>query len=50
MDVLKKNYTLPRKLGCSKTWIPTILDANILDLQASFFKITLMSNVQWAME
>jgi len=50
MDVLKKFYYQFKKLGSSQTWIPLDLNANILDLQTSFFKLTLMSNVQWAMD
>jgi len=49
MDVFFKKYYQPRKVISSKTWILIVLDANILDLQTSF-KITLMSNVQWAMD
>jgi hypothetical protein len=50
MAILKGFYNQPKKLGSSQTWIPTILDVNILDMQSSFFKITMMSNAQWAMD
>ncbi len=46
---LKGFYSQP-KLGASQTWISTILDVNILNLQSSFSKITIMSNAQWAMD
>jgi hypothetical protein len=49
MDVLKKFYYQLKKLGSSQTWIPIVHNANILNLQTSFFKITLMLNTQWAM-
>jgi len=37
-----------KKLGSTQTWIPLVLDVNILELQPSFFKITMMFNAQWA--
>jgi hypothetical protein len=49
MAILKGFYYQPKKLGSTQTWIPTILDVSILDLRFFFFKITMMSNVQWAM-
>jgi hypothetical protein len=48
MAILKGSYIQVKKLGSTQTWIPLILDVNILELQASFFKITMMFNVQWA--
>jgi TRAP-type mannitol/chloroaromatic compound transport system permease large subunit len=50
MAILKGFYNQPKKLGSSQTRIPTILDVNILDMLFSFFKITMMSNAQWAMD
>jgi hypothetical protein len=50
MVILKDFYSQPKKFGSSQTWIPVVLDVNILDLQSSFFKITMMSNAQWAMD
>jgi hypothetical protein len=48
MAILKGFYYEPKNLGLLQTWIPSILDVNIIDLQSSFFKITMMSNAQWA--
>jgi hypothetical protein len=48
MAMLKGFYCQPKKLGSTQTWIPILLDVNILDLQYSFLKITVMFNVQWA--
>jgi hypothetical protein len=50
MAILKGFYYQPKKLGSTQTWIPSILDVNIMDLQSYFFKITMMSNAQWAMD
>jgi hypothetical protein len=50
MAILKGFYYQPKKLGSTQTWIPSILDVNIMDLQLLFFKIIMMSNVQWAMD
>jgi len=50
MAILKGFYYQPKSLGSLQTWIPSILDVNIIDLQSSFFKITMMSNAQWAMD
>jgi hypothetical protein len=50
MAILKGVYYQPKKLGLTQTWIPIILDVNILDLQFYFFQDTMMSNVQWAMD
>lgn len=47
---LKKIYYQPKKLGPTQTWISTIIDVDILDLQCSFFKVTMLSNAQWAMD
>jgi hypothetical protein len=48
MAILKWFYHQPKKLGSTQTWIPTLLDVNILDLQYLKNKITMMFNVQWA--
>jgi len=50
MVILKDFYSQPKKFESSQTWISVVLDVNILDLQSSFFKITMMSNAQWAMD
>jgi len=50
MAILKDFCSQPKKLGSSQTWIMVVLDVNVLDLEFSFFKITMMSNVQWAMD
>jgi hypothetical protein len=50
MAILKRFYCQPKKLGSTQTWILLVLDVSILDLQSSFFKITMMFNVQWAMD
>jgi hypothetical protein len=49
MAILKGLYYQPKKLGSTQTWIPPIVNVNIIDLQYYFFKITIMSNAQWAM-
>jgi len=46
MAILKGSYNSLKKLGSTQTWIPLVLDVNILDLQSSFFKMTMMFNVQ----
>jgi len=43
-------YCQPKKLGPTQTWISIVIDANILDLQCFFFKITMLFNAQWAMD
>ncbi len=48
MATLKGSYCPLKKLGSTQTWMPTILDVNILDSQPSFFKIKMMFNAQWA--
>jgi hypothetical protein len=50
MAILKGFYYQPKKLGSTQTWIPSIVNVNIIDLQSYFFKITMMSNAQWAMD
>ncbi len=50
MAILKGFYYQPKMFGSLQTWISSILDVNIMDLQSSFFKIIMMSNVQWAMD
>lgn len=50
MAILKELYYQPKKLGSTQTWIPIVLDVNILNLQSYFFKIRMISNVQWTME
>jgi len=50
MAILKGFYYQPKKLGSTQTWIPSIVNVNIIDLQSYFLKITMMSNVQWAMD
>ncbi len=47
---LKRFYYQPKKLGLTQTWILAIIDVDILDLQCSFFKITMLFNVQWAID
>jgi hypothetical protein len=49
MAILKGFYYQPKKLEPTQTWIPLVLLVNIIDLQSSFFKITMMFNAQWAM-
>jgi hypothetical protein len=48
MAILKGFYYQPKKLGSTQTWFPSIVNVNIIDLQSYFFKITIMSNAQWA--
>ncbi len=50
MVVLKGFYYQPKKLGSTQTWIPSLVDVNIIDLQSYFFKITMMSKTQWPMD
>jgi hypothetical protein len=50
MAILKGFYYQPKKLGSTQTWIPSIVNVNIKDIQSYFFKITMMSNAQWAMD
>jgi hypothetical protein len=38
MAILKGFYYQPKRLGSTQTWIPSILDVNIMDLQSSFFQ------------
>jgi hypothetical protein len=38
MAILKGIYYQPKKIGLTQTYIPIILDVNILDLQFYFFQ------------
>jgi hypothetical protein len=50
MAILKGSYCPLKKLESAQTWIPLVLDVNLLHLQSSYFKIKMMFNVQWAMD
>jgi hypothetical protein len=41
LAILKGVYYQFKKLGSSQTWIPTIIDDHILELQCFFKKITM---------
>ncbi len=48
LALLKGFYYQPKKLGSTQTWILTIINVDILDLQWSFFKFTmLLHNGLW---